>query len=659
MDDSLTDHFETSRLTRERFEELRASDKLPTPSNVALQVMEQVQQDNTCIADIAEVLRGDPALSGRLLDLANSALYYPKNPVVTIQDAVTTVGLRNIQQLVLGISIISQHRTGGCELFDYKLFWSQSLAMAVAAEVCCEKRFRLAPAEAFTVGLIARIGQLALATVYADKYEEILEAPESFDPLKILELEQADLTIDHIELSCAMMEEWGLPVSLIRPLRAIYSCTDTGLEPDSRDALLGQLYNYAFKVSGYCVAGSAQRSEKEELLREICADFGFCEDSLQGQLETTESKWREVSSILQLPCAEAPKDGKRVRQASADVTTIPQAAGRGAQGSGLRILIAGNVEREQQFLEQTLVQAGHYVIPASDGRDALRKVLENAPEIMIIDMDLGEIDGVRLTTLLRDNKYGKSLYVLLCDSSHSEPAALRALEAGADGYLSWPLNKESLLCRVDAAGRVVARMAELTDEILTLNSLAAELAQSNRKMEEQSLCDALTGLPNRRYANNRLKQCMMESARTEHPLSIMMLDLDRFKQVNDVHGHAMGDEVLKRVSEAYQKVCRGSDEVCRMGGEEFLVICRNTRGVDAMIAANRLREAVAELEFGQNKPFRVTVSIGISMLEEGETDIDNLLHQSDLALYEAKHSGRNYAKLFSELKPGDDRVVNI
>ena len=168
MENDKMDHFETSKLSRARFEELRTSDKLPSPSNVALQVMEQLQQDNTSIAEIAEVLQGDPALSGRLLELANSALFYPKYPVVTIQDAVTTVGLRTIQQLLLSISIVSRHRSGVCEGFDYELFWSQSLAMAVAAEVCCESRFQLSPAEAFTLGLLARIGQLAAVSVYPE-----------------------------------------------------------------------------------------------------------------------------------------------------------------------------------------------------------------------------------------------------------------------------------------------------------------------------------------------------------------------------------------------------------------------------------------------------------------------------------------------------------
>jgi len=658
MDDTRIDHFETSKLTRARYSELRASDRLPTPSNVALQVMEQVQQDNTCIADIAEVLQGDPALSGRLLELANSALYYPKTPVVTIQDAVQTVGLRNIQQLVLGISIISQHRSGGCELFDYKLFWSQSLAMAVAGEVCCEKRFRMAPAEAFTVGLIARIGQLALATVYADKYTTILEDERSSDPLAVIELERELLAVDHMELSCAMMEEWGLPVSLIRPVRAMYSLEETGLEPDSREYSLGQLFNYAFRLSRFCVAPRAARGEAGEGISAVCEDYAFPVEGLPEQLEATEVKWREVSSILQLPVAEAPVDGKPVKATGSSVQPIGSGKGPEADNKGLRILIAGGVQQEQEFLEKTLVKAGHYVIPASDGRDALRKVLENAPQIMIADLQLPEIDGVKLTSMLRDSKYGKSVYAILCDEKYNPNGSIRALEAGADSYISWPLTAEFLSSQVAAASRAVSRLGELTEEILTLNSLAAELAQSNRKMEEQSLCDALTGLPNRRYATNRLKQCMMEAARTEQPLSVMMLDLDHFKQVNDVHGHAMGDEVLKGVSEAYQKVCRGSDEVCRLGGEEFLVICRHTMGEDAVIAARRIREAVAALEFGQNSKFSITVSIGVSELEEGESDIDNLLHLADLALYEAKHSGRNCTRLASELDLSD-KVANL
>jgi two-component system cell cycle response regulator len=177
-------------------------------------------------------------------------------------------------------------------------------------------------------------------------------------------------------------------------------------------------------------------------------------------------------------------------------------------------------------------------------------------------------------------------------------------------------------------------------------------------MEQQSLSDALTGLPNRRYANNRLKQCVMEASRTRLPLSVMMLDLDHFKDVNDVYGHSVGDTVLKAVAEVFQRVCRGSDEVCRQGGEEFLVISRNT-GVDAAaVAANRIREAVGELVFGDTHKFQVTLSVGVCQLEEGETDTENMLHMADLALYDAKHSGRNCVRLASPFDRSDN-CVNI
>jgi diguanylate cyclase (GGDEF)-like protein len=170
----------------------------------------------------------------------------------------------------------------------------------------------------------------------------------------------------------------------------------------------------------------------------------------------------------------------------------------------------------------------------------------------------------------------------------------------------------------------------------------AELAVLNRTLEQAALTDPLTGLPNRRYALDRLSQEWASSQRSRTPLTCMVVDLDHFKQVNDTYGHDAGDQVLREVAVVLRKTLRATDVVCRIGGEEFVVICRDTDTVTSWNCAERLRQNVAEhVTRVGSAEIHMTISIGIAHGGSSVNDVEMLLKQADLATYESKKAGRN------------------
>ena len=186
--------------------------------------------------------------------------------------------------------------------------------------------------------------------------------------------------------------------------------------------------------------------------------------------------------------------------------------------------------------------------------------------------------------------------------------------------------------------RLARKQAENIAEIKS-----RELYIKSQELERLSTTDPLTGLPNRRFFDMAAQQLLHLSTRNMRPFSVLMIDIDYFKRVNDTYGHAVGDKVLVAVAQACQESIRGADLSTRYGGEEFCFLLSETNSKGAYILAERIRATIAALKFeSSNQSFSVTVSIGISECGEDEkVSLKNLLERSDEALYKAKRAGRN------------------
>jgi diguanylate cyclase (GGDEF)-like protein len=243
---------------------------------------------------------------------------------------------------------------------------------------------------------------------------------------------------------------------------------------------------------------------------------------------------------------------------------------------------------------------------------------------------------------LRATDEGKRIYFLLLTSNEEEDRLVEAFEAGVDDFITKPVSRRVLTARLRAGLRVIRMQQEIERDSQSLRRFATELALANRRLRQAALTDPLTALPNRRYAMERLDQEWSASLRNRRTFSVMMVDIDRFKAVNDAHGHEAGDQVLRQVAITLRKAARSEDVICRLGGEEFLVISPDTQLAPVMRLAERLRQAICAVPMMVGAlHYPLSVSIGVAERLPSMVHFDELLKAADVVLYRAKRAGGN------------------
>jgi diguanylate cyclase (GGDEF)-like protein len=291
-----------------------------------------------------------------------------------------------------------------------------------------------------------------------------------------------------------------------------------------------------------------------------------------------------------------------------------------------------------------LRRAGFEVISASDGREGLRTAILESPQMVITDWLMPGMSGLEMTKALRETEIGRRTYVIVLTSREEDDSVVAGLEAGANDYVTKPFNPRILLARVQAGDRVIALQRQVDADKLIDRKRVAQVSLLTRKYRAVTYEDTLTGLRNRRFAMEELQRAWTASNRSGRKVSLVMIDIDHFKRVNDEHGHQTGDAVLCATADVLREKCRRSDTVCRFGGEEFLVIIPNGAPDEAVGCAERLRASV-EAKRVQSGTFdgNVTISLGVAERTDEMQGIDDLIAAADQAVYQAKAQGRNRA----------------
>jgi diguanylate cyclase (GGDEF)-like protein len=268
--------------------------------------------------------------------------------------------------------------------------------------------------------------------------------------------------------------------------------------------------------------------------------------------------------------------------------------------------------------------------------------MECRPHLIVADWLMPQMDGLQFCRTLRSTTIGRGVYLLLLTGVEDEARLVDAFDAGVDDYVVKPVNKRLLLARLKAGERVVSLQTEVESDREEIRRFAAELALTNRRLQEAALLDSLTGIPNRRYAMDRIHQEWSAAERSSRRLACMLIDVDHFKRINDTYGHDVGDIVLQRVADALKLTARTQDVICRIGGEEFLVVCPDTDAAAAAQCAERLRSAANALRVSVgNVSLQVTISIGVAAMDATMRGPDSMIKAADQAVYAAKQAGRN------------------
>ncbi|MDX2028592.1 MAG: PleD family two-component system response regulator [Alphaproteobacteria bacterium] len=298
---------------------------------------------------------------------------------------------------------------------------------------------------------------------------------------------------------------------------------------------------------------------------------------------------------------------------------------------GGHVLLLEDNPVQQSLILETLQKVSVHVSFAKTVAEAAVTARSGAYDLALVSLDLRNEDGLLLCSLLRAQEPTRQLPILLLANEEDIQRVARGLDLGANDYLMRPLDANEILAR--------------TRTQLRQKKHYERMRQNYEENFALALIDPLTGAFNRRYLDAHLPRLLTRSITSRKPLSVIMTDIDHFKQVNDKHGHAVGDAVLRETVNRMINGLRPSDLVVRMGGEEFAIILPETDHTAAMAVSERVRGRIAKTPIPAGNgtpPLPITVSIGVATLHDGQNETsDMLLKRADMSLLKAKQAGRN------------------
>jgi two-component system cell cycle response regulator len=297
-------------------------------------------------------------------------------------------------------------------------------------------------------------------------------------------------------------------------------------------------------------------------------------------------------------------------------------------GRNGRILVVDDRATSSEHIA-AMLSGEHSAEIEADPSAALFHAAEGNYDLLIVSLGLDNFDGLRLCSQVRSLDRTRNVPILAIADAENNSRLVRGLEIGVNDYLSRPIDRNEMLARV----RTQIRKKRYTERLRDNVQMSIEMA----------ITDALTGLYNRRYMESHLGSLVEQASSRSKPLTVLVLDIDYFKSINDTHGHDAGDDVLREFAVRIRKSIRGIDLACRFGGEEFVVVMPETDLAVATMVAERLRRRIASEPFPIQQGARsieVTISIGIAALGSAD-NAATVFKRADQALYRAKRDGRN------------------
>ncbi len=296
------------------------------------------------------------------------------------------------------------------------------------------------------------------------------------------------------------------------------------------------------------------------------------------------------------------------------------------------ILLVDDVKENIIFLSK-LLQDQAEIIFSTNGENALEKAENQKPSLILLDISMPSMDGFEVLQRLKGNIKTADIPVIFVTGIPDTDTEEKGLTLGAIDYITKPFAPTVVQARVRNQ--------------LNLQRLNRELLSTNTELTRMAMTDPLTGIFNRRHFINATINELQRFQRHNHPVGMVILDIDNFKNINDQHGHDIGDRVLVQTATTCQTLLRVNDVFGRIGGEEFTVLLPETSLEEAGEIAERLRalleETPLELDSGQ---LNYTASFGVSKLRSSDTTSEQSLKRADLALYKAKQNGRNQVVVF-------------
>lgn len=482
--------------------------KLPSPPAIALRILEAVKKGDSSFEELARIIQVDPALTSKILQVANSSFYGMPNTINTIEKALSVLGMNVTKNIALSF-VIAKEMTGvGSEGFDFTHFWKRAVTTAVSAELLASL-LRYKNDDLFVSALLQDLGVLVLYLCRPAEYRQVLDEKRVIEA-SIRGIEQKMFGFDHQEIGADLLERWGLPETISTTIRYhhAHDC------PEEIRMPVDILHWSTMLASIYYGSRSVERVQG--LKTAICSGFKIKTEAIDALVDSVAQKSVELLSFFEIDPGDMKPFSLLLQEANEELRRI------------------------NLSYEQVVMQA----------KQARKKAEE----------------------------------------------------------------------------------------------LAAELLEANGKLRDLAFRDGLTGLYNYRYFQELMDREISRATRYHLPLSLMVFDIDYFKQVNDTYGHPAGDVVLRCLALLVTSTMRTSDMVVRYGGEEFAVILPMTDLAGCKVYAERLRRQIEEMETViSGTIIKISVSIGLTSYEPEMKTINKIqmINAADAAMYSIKKNGRN------------------
>jgi len=297
----------------------------------------------------------------------------------------------------------------------------------------------------------------------------------------------------------------------------------------------------------------------------------------------------------------------------------------------MKILIVEDESIFRRMVKKYLLEAGYEIVEAEDGQSAWELFQREPFQLVITDWIMPGLNGPELIQKIRTNTQKNYTYIILLTAMDNKDNVVLGLESGADEYLTKPFNSRELVARVASGMRIL--------------KLEEQLMLAHQQMEVLAMRDGLTGLLNRRAIEGYAEAEFNLTIRKERVLSVILVDIDHFKNINDRFGHKFGDHTLQQVAKILKEDLRNYDRVGRWGGEEFILILPDAQLKNAAAVAERVRIRIAEtkisLENGEAFSVRISLGAACTCTTSQFSSLTKLIDAADQALYQAKQTGRN------------------
>jgi diguanylate cyclase (GGDEF)-like protein len=482
---------------------------IPSPPAIAVRIVQEVKKDNTSLDDLARIISCDPALTAKILKVANSPFYGLPCKVESIERAVNVLGLEALKNIALSFIIVREFNPGSDGKFDPGMFWRRSITAAVSAGLIAS-RLGIRREDTFVTPLLMDIGILIMYMCRPRDYLKVIDE-KRVSRISTVDAERMIFGTDHQAVGGAVLARWGIPEDISVPVSFHHN-------------------------------------------------IGGCPE-----------KHREMVKLMGL----------------ADIASSIYHGNRGMEKYGTL--------RQMMMEEMNLDENGIEELIDSIGNDTL-EVLSS------FEIDPGDM----------------------------KPFSQILQEANEElGKLN--LSYEQLVY-------------ELKQEKQKVEELARELKEANETLRGLAFKDGLTGLFNHRYFQEHMEKEVQRADRYKRTLSLIMIDIDHFKKINDTYGHPVGDIVIRSIANLFENTIRKSDTAARYGGEEFALILPETDIKGAVILAERLRKMAEQMEIeADGNKIKVTISIGIATYDPsaGLRSKAEIIDAADRALYNSKQTGRN------------------